>query len=150
MSQREGSVLSFIRYGKEVHSPVVPDGSADYLLSFEQLEALRNIRYLKKCGAVVVNSQEIPPTPVQLGLASYPQDIAASFGAVTKDFKLVNAMEAAREAGNAKAVNVILLGVLSNYMKDIPVSVWEKSIRENVKESFIELNLKAFEIGRKL
>lgn len=150
MSQREGAVVSFIRYGKKVHSPVVPLGEADALVSFEKLEALRNLPFLKRDGTVIVNTTEILPTPVHLGMAKYPDNGEAVVGAVTKNFKFINALEAAKSAGNARAVNVVLLGALSARMPQVRENVWEEAIRRAVKSSFVDSNLKAFRAGKSL
>jgi indolepyruvate ferredoxin oxidoreductase, beta subunit len=152
MSQREGAVVSFIRYGKKVHSPVVPFGEADALVSFEKLEALRNLPYLKKDGVVIVNSIEILSTPVQLGKAVYPgnDDTKTALAARTKNVKFVNAMETAKSAGNPRASNVVLLGVLARAMDTVKDAAWEESIKRSVKSAFLESNLKAFRAGKAL
>ncbi len=150
MSQREGSVVSFIRYGDKVYSPVISQDEADFILSFEKLETLRNYNYLKKGGCVVMNNLEIPPTPVRLSLMEYPKDIELMIQKKAEILKIVDAFESAKKIGNAKAVNVILLGVLSNYIENIDNSIWEDSIKTFVKERYQALNLEAFEIGRRL
>ena len=150
MSQREGSVVSFIRYGEKVYSPVVSQDEADFLLSFEKLETLRNLNYLKMGGCIVMNSFEIPPTPVKLKLMEYPKEVEQILQKKTETLKVVDALESAKKIGNVKAVNVILLGVLSNYIENIDVSIWEESIKTYVKERYQALNLEAFEIGRRL
>lgn len=150
MSQREGAVVSFVRFGKKVNSPVVPAGEADYLLGFEKLEALRNLPYLKKDGAAIVNSQEIIPTPVLLGKAKYPDNENDTFLGKTKQYKPVNALETAKAQGNPKAVNIVLLGVLSRYLSKVKDSAWEEAIRQFVKSRFIDSNLEAFKAGKNL
>ena len=150
MSQREGSVTSFIRFGDKVYSPMISEGEADYLLSFEKLEALRNLAYLRKNAVAVINNQEIHPTTVQLGLAKYPEGIETEFSGVTNQAYFVDALEAAKKVGNLKAVNVILLGVISKKLDMISPGLWEEAIRFFVKEKFIDLNLNAFEIGKSL
>lgn len=150
MSQREGSVLGFIRYGEKVESPVVSIAEADGLLSFEKLEGLRNLGYLKPGGMAVVNTQEILPTPVQMGVMEYPQNIPDAFAKVTDRAKFVDAGSVAREAGNAKAVNIVLLGVLSQAMPEVKTETWHEAMKAFVKPAFLEVNLKAFDIGRSL
>jgi indolepyruvate ferredoxin oxidoreductase beta subunit len=148
MSQREGAVVSFVRYGKKVFSPVVPLGEADALVSFEKLEALRNLPYLKKDGVAIVNTVEILPTPVQLGAAKYPANETAVIAARTKNVRFMNALETAKAAGNPRAANVVLLGALSRYIVQVKDSVWEEAIKRSVKSSFVESNLKAFFAGK--
>lgn len=150
MSQREGSVVSFIRFGDHVYSPVVPLAEGDYLLAFEKLEAIRNSDYLKDNGCAIVNTQEIPPTPVQLGIAEYPGTIEETLKQKTSVLKIVNAMSAAKEAGNFRAVNIILVGVLSRYLDMVSESAWTDAIQTFVKKQYIDVNMKAFQIGKNL
>ncbi len=150
MSQREGAVSSFIRYGDKVYSPVVSPGEADFLIGFEKLEALRNKFYLIQDGYAVINSFEIPPTPVIMGTAEYPKEIEKNFSDVTKNVKMVNALEAVRPLGNVKAVNTLILGVISKEIPEISLDCWKKAIESFVKPNFVELNWKAFELGRNL
>lgn len=150
MSQREGSVVSFIRFGEKVNSPMVSLGEADYLLGFEQLEASRNLPYLKKEGVAVVNEYKILPTPVQMGLMEYPEGIEKNFAKVTSHTFFIDAMEAAKQVGNARAGNIILLGVLSRSLTDIHSEVWMQALSEHVKPQYLDLNKAAFELGRKI
>lgn len=150
MSQREGSVVSFIRFGKKVHSPVVPVGEADYLVGFEKLEALRNMQYLKKDGLAVVNAQEIMPTSVLLGSVKYPDNSSEIIRKKTAQFKPVNALDTAKAQGNPRAVNIVLLGVLSRYLDNVKDSAWEEAIRQFVKSRFVDSNLEAFKAGKTL
>ena len=148
MSQRGGDVTSQVRYSKEkVYSPVIEKGTADIIVSFEKMEALRSLEYIRPGGTVVVNSEEIPSMTVLTGAEEYaPDDIDEIQKAVEK-VVVIDASRLAEELGNVKAANVILLGALVKAMglEDID---WENIIRKNVKEKFIDLNLKAFQVGK--
>ena len=147
MSQRGGSVVTYVKYGDKVYSPTVELGEADLIISFELLEAARYVPYLKENATIIVNAQRIDPMPVITGAAAYPGNIVEKIRAMGIHIADVNALELALQAGNAKAVNVVLMGVLSNYM-DIDASVWRTAIDECVPERFREINHKAFEIGK--
>ena len=146
MSQRGGSVVTYVRYGEKVYSPVVDLGEADYILSFELLESARWIGYLKKGGKLITNTHQPPPMPVITGAAKYPENI---IGKVSEKANVVSldALALAAEAGSAKAVNIVLLGVLSRVL-DIPEDQWLDAIEKTVPAKFIELNKKAFALGR--
>ncbi len=148
MSQREGAVTSFIRYGDKVYSPVISPGEADFLIGFEKLEAMRNSYYLKKNGFAVINSLEIPPVSVIMGISKYPGNIEEYFSSLSVTFRIVDALEAVKPLSNVKLVNTMLLGVLSNAMPDISFNTWKLSIKSFVKSGFELKNYKAFEIGR--
>lgn len=148
MSQREGAVISFIRYGDKVYSPTVEKEQADYLLSFEKLEALRNLPYLKQDGCAIVNVTEIHPTPVILGVVKYPEDIEGPISKKSNCCNMINALDELKVLKTTKAVNVLLLGVLSSFMPEIEHETWMKALEQNVKPAFLEMNQKAFEIGR--
>jgi indolepyruvate ferredoxin oxidoreductase beta subunit len=150
MSQRGGAVISFIRYGDKVFSPVIGKGTADFILSFEKLEALRVLPYLKKDGVLIVSDIEIEPVPVMLGFMKYPSDFDGKVGTVTKNCKMVPAVKGAKEIGNIKVVNIFLVGALSKYIPDIKEKVWKEAVEKMVKPSYIELNLKAFDMGRNM
>ena len=148
MSQRGGSVSSQVRFGKQVLSPVIELGGADLLVSFEKMEALRWLEYLRPEGKVVVNDYEIPSAPVLSGAAEYPAGILDELCA--RAFTIV--VDAAAEAerlGGAKAMNVLLLGATIKLM-GLESLDWEKIIRENVKPQFVELNLRALAFGQTL
>jgi len=147
MSQRGGSVVTYVKYGDEVCSPVVTKGEADIIISFEQLEAARWLPYLKKGGHLVTSTQKIDPMPVITGAASYPDDIIEKIKAQGIDVIAVDALSLAEQAGNAKASNVVLMGVVSTKMA-FDVKVWEKAVEECVPAKFLELNKKAFALGR--
>lgn len=146
MSQRGGSVITYVRYGEKVDSPISDKGMADIIISFEQLEAARWLPWLKKGGTVIVNTQKMDPMPVVTGKAEYPSDILKRLAEM--DVKVVDfdALSAATEAGSSKATNVALLGVTARFM-GIDADSFRKVIAENVKPAFKEINLKAFEIG---
>ena len=146
MSQRGGSVVTYVKYGDKVYSPIVDQGEADYILSFELLESARWISYLKKGGKLLTNTQKTWPMPVITGAAEYPKDIARKL-ADKADVVALDALPLAEQAGSAKAVNVVLIGVLSRRM-DIPEAAWIKAIEETVPARFLELNKKAFALGR--
>ncbi len=146
MSQRNGSVSSEIRYGDKVFSPVIERGSADILISFEQMEAARNIDYLKKDGILIVNNHKINSMVTLNGKVPYPKDIIKTISNKVKTYSL-EAQQFANELGNVKVVNLIMLGVLSKILLSKPLE-WEKAIEENVKPQFLDINLKAFKIGQ--
>ncbi|MCI8497383.1 MAG: indolepyruvate oxidoreductase subunit beta [Clostridiales bacterium] len=146
MSQRGGSVVTYVRYGDKVYSPVIEKGEADVILSFEQLEAARWLPYLKTGGKIVVNTQQIDPMPVITGAAVYPQGVLDAMEEAGVSLIPVDALALAEEAGSVKAVNVVLLGVMARYL-DISREQWETAIRETVPPKFIDLNLKAFALG---
>lgn len=148
MSQRGGSVVTYVRYGNKVNSPIIDRGCADLILAFESLEAMRALPYLKADGKMIANVQRIDPMPVITGAASYPESIHEKLSALC-DLTSVNAVELAKEAGNLKAVNVVLIGVMAR-STDIPYENWVETIKKTVKPEFIEVNLKAFDAGYNL
>ncbi len=149
MAQRGGNVVTQVRYGEEVFSPIVGKGQADVILCFEKVEALRWLDYLKDGGKLIVNDYEIPSSTVLAGLEVYPQNIFESIKAVVKDVTVINAAEEAIEIGNIKAQNIILLGSMVQALGLEGIS-FENAIKENIKEKFLDLNLKAFEKGKEL
>ncbi|MCI9576382.1 MAG: indolepyruvate oxidoreductase subunit beta [Clostridiales bacterium] len=146
MSQRGGSVVTYVRYGSCVHSPMIQNGEADIILAFEQLEAARALPCLKKDGMLVVNTQEIDPMPVVTGAASYPQELIAKMKDQGAHILALDALKLAEEAGSSKAVNVVLIGAMAKYL-DLDKQVWLDTIRTTVPKKFVELNEKAFELG---
>ena len=144
MSQRGGSVVTYVRFGDKVYSP----GEADYILSFEKLEALRWIEYLKIGGQIITNTQEVDPMPVITGAMQYPDNIIEKLESAGAKVDAKDFLSIAEEAGSAKAVNIVLMGRLSDYFKDIPYEVWDKAIDEIVPEKYRELNHKALKLGR--
>lgn len=148
MSQRGGSVVTYVKFGDAVHSPIIDKGEADIILAFECLEAYRALPWLKKGGKMIVNDQMINPMPVITGAVDYPADIIAKLDAVV-DLTAVDALALAREAGNAKAVNVVLIGVMAKNT-EIPYKEWIETIKITVPPKFLEANLKAFDLGYNL
>ena len=148
MSQRGGSVVTYVKFGDAVHSPIIDKGEADIILAFECLEAYRALPWLKKGGKMIVNDQKINPMPVITGAVDYPADILAKLEAVV-DLTAVDALSLAREAGNAKAVNVVLIGVMAKNT-EIPYAEWIETIKNTVPAKFLAANLKAFDLGYNL
>lgn len=147
MSQRGGSVVTYVRYGDKVYSPIIAPGEADVIVSFELLEAARWLPYLKKRGQIVTNTQKIDPMPVINGAAVYPEGILEKLENKGARVDALDCLQLAKEAGSGKAVNIVLLGRLSRHF-DFPVSAWEDAIRACVPAKFTEMNLKAFHLGR--
>ncbi len=148
MSQRGGSVSSQVRYGEEVYSPVIEIGGADILVSFEKMEALRWLEYLKPGGKIVVNNYRIDSMPVLNGEATYyEKEIEDELNRLNAT--IINAENKAKELGNIKVMNIILLGALIKSMS-LEYIDWESIIRENVKEKFVDINLKALETGMEI
>ena len=147
MSQRGGSVITYVRFGDKVFSPVVDKGEADFIVSFEILETARWLDYLKVDGQIVTNTQEIDPMPVVTGAATYPENLVEKLKSKGLKVDAMNCLELAKKAGSQKAVNIVLLGRLSHYF-DIPEESWQKSLEANVPPKFLELNKKAFELGK--
>ena len=148
MSQRGGSVVTYVKYGERVYSPIIDRGEADLVLAFEMLEAMRALPYLKKGGTMIANTQKMNPMPVITGAMSYPEDIEKKIAAKA-ELIAVDALSLAEQAGTIKAVNVVLIGLLAASM-DVDKKIWTDVIRETVPERFIDLNLKAFELGYNL
>ena len=148
MSQRGGSVITYVRFGEKVYSPVIDTGEADMILAFEQLESARYLPFLKEGGSIVVNSRQIDPMPVITGAAEYPQGILEAEAAININVKAIDALSLAQEAGSPKAVNVVLIGAMAKNM-DIPKEIWMDALESCVPPRFVELNKKAFELGYK-
>ena len=146
MSQRGGSVVTYVRYGDKVYSPIIAQGEADVLLAFEALEAARYLPWLKPEGTVVVNTQQMDPMPVVTGVAEYPKDILGKVREQGVKVAALDALGMAEEAGSSKAVNVVLIGAMAKKL-DLPKEVWIDTIKETVPSKFIDMNLKAFELG---
>ncbi len=147
MSQRGGSVVTYVRYGDKVYSPIIDKGEADFIVSFEMLEAARYVDYLKKDGQIVVNTQQIDPMPVITGAAKYPENLEKTMQAAGIKVDAVDCLSLAEKAGTAKSVNIVLMGRLSRYM-DFAEEAWIKAIEKLVKPQFLEMNKKAFVLGR--
>ncbi len=149
MSQRGGSVVTYVKYGDSVSSPVIEKGEADLIIAFEQLEAARWIPYLKNDGKLIVSTQKTDPMPVITGAAVYPEGIVDKIKTLGIDIIAVNALEKAEALGNPKASNVVIMGVVSKLL-DFDIKFWNESIAECVPPKFLELNKKAFEAGRNI
>lgn len=148
MSQRGGSVVTYVKFGDKVYSPIIDRGEADIILAFEMLEAYRAMPYLKKGGKIIVNSQEIDPMPVITGAAKYPERILDKMSKKV-DVLSVDALKLANEAGNSKAVNVVLIGIMAKNTS-IEYDKWVETIKTTVPEKFLDVNLKAFDLGYNL
>lgn len=149
MSQRGGSVVTYVKYGDEVFSPTVEKGEADILISFEQLEAFRWVEYIRVGGKLIVNTQKIDPMPVITGVAKYTDEIIPKLTEAGIKLEAIDALTLAKEAGSSKSVNVVLIGVLARH-SEIEKAVWIDALKENVKEKFLDMNLKAFDLGYNL
>ena len=145
MSQRGGSVITYVKYGSEVYSPIIDRGEADIILAFEQLEAYRALPWLKKGGKMIVNSQKIDPMPVITGAMQYPEGIIEELGEKA-DVTAIDALSLAQEAGSIRTVNVVLIGVMAKSTA-IPYEAWIETVRETVPKNYLEMNLKAFDLG---
>jgi len=146
MSQRGGSVVTYVRYGDKVYSPVIEPGEADVVLAFEALEAARFLPWLKPDGIVVVNTQQIDPMPVVTGTAVYPENIIGAIKAQGAKVVAFDALSLAVQAGSVKAVNVVLIGAMARRL-EIDKEIWIDTIKSTVPSKFIDMNLKAFELG---
>ena len=146
MSQRGGSVVTYVRYGDKVYSPIIEEGGADIVLAFEQLEAARHLSYLKPGGTMVVNTQQIDPMPVIMGAASYPQGLIEKMEQSGARVIAADALSLAEEAGSVKAVNVVLIGIMAKAL-GLPESLWLDTIEATVPAKFVEMNKKAFALG---
>lgn len=147
MSQRGGSVVTYVRFGDKVYSPIIDEGEADDIISFELLEAARWLPFLKKDGRIITNTQQIDPMPVITGAAEYPEDLVQKIQASGAQIDAVDGLALAEQAGSVKAVNLVLLGRFSRYL-DIPKEAWISSIEAIVKPKFLEMNKVAFDLGR--
>ena len=147
MSQRGGSVVTYVRYGDRVASPVIDEGEADFIVSFEVLESARWLPFLKKDGQIVTNTQQIDPMPVVTGAMEYPQNLVEKMCSAGAKVDAMDRVKLAQEAGSVKAVNLVLLGRLSHYF-DFSEEVWQKAIEACVPQKFLEMNRRAFALGR--
>jgi indolepyruvate ferredoxin oxidoreductase, beta subunit len=146
MAQRGGSVIAQIRYGAEVNSPLVATGSAQVLGSLERIEALRFADFLAPDGLAVVSNQMVVPVTVSSGSAPYPADAEERLRKAFPRLLYFDAVALATAAGNVRASNVVVVGALATGLK-LPLESWQAAIREAVKPKYVELNLKAFELG---
>ena len=146
MSQRGGSVVTYVKFGDKVYSPIIAEGEADFIISFEKLEAARYAKYLKTDGRIVVNTQQIDPMPVIIGAAAYPQEVLTELTDKGLQVEVLDALSLAEEAGSSKAVNIVLMGRAAKYF-DISYDRWITAIEKTVAPKFVEMNKKAFDLG---
>jgi len=146
MSQRGGAVVTFVRYGDKVYSPVIDPGQAELVVSFELLEAARWLHHLAPGGTLVTNTQHIDPIPVITGATVYPENLVEKMKATGAHVDAIDALALAEEAGSSKAVNIVMMGRLSNYFP-FPKDTWIKALEETVPARFIDMNRRAFEAG---
>ena len=146
MSQRGGSVVTYVKAGEKVASPIIERGEADIILAFEQLEAARWLPYLKKGGRVIANTQKTDPMPVVIGAAQYPEGVLEATPAAGAELTAVDALSLAVEAGSPKAVNVVLMGVMARFL-GVEYDVVKQAVADTVPEKFREMNLKALQLG---
>ena len=146
MSQRGGSVVTYVRYGDRVYSPIVTEGECDYIISFEKLEAARYAGCLKKGGRIIVNTQEIDPMPVITGAAEYPTEVLEELKAQGYQVDDFDALTPAVQAGSAKAVNIVLMGHFAARL-GIPKGKWLAAMEKTIQPKFLEMNKKAFDLG---
>lgn len=148
MSQRGGSVVTYVRFGDRVWSPVADVGEADYILAFERLEAARWLSCLRKDGRLIVNDRRTNPMPVITGAMAYPEDIVEKLRALGARVTPLDALALAQRAGSARAVNVVLLGVLSRFLPTFPEEAWRASLAASIPPALLEVNERAFQAGR--
>ncbi len=147
MSQRGGSVVTYVRFGDKVYSPIIDRGGADYIISFELLEAARYTEFLKPGGQIVTSTQQIDPMPVIAGTAKYPEELIEKMTASGAKVDALDALDIANEAGSSKAANIVLMGRFANYIKEISSDEWLNAVEACVPAKFAQLNRKAFEMG---
>jgi len=146
MAQRGGSVVMQVKYGEKVYSPLVELGEADIIFAFEKLEALRYLPFLKKDGVMIVNTQEIEPMPVVMGMEAYPENIEEKLKAACKDICFIDALSIAKKIGNVKVVNMIMIGAYAAYIGDT-IEEWETIVENTVPPKTIEMNKEALRQG---
>lgn len=146
MSQRGGSVVTYVRFGEKVYSPLIDEGEADFIVSFEKLEAARYASCLAENGKIIVNNRETDPMPVITGAAEYPHGVLNSLRSKGVFVDDIDALSLAEQAGSPKAVNIVLMGRLAKYF-DFSYDTWIKSLEQTVPAKFLEMNKKAFELG---
>ena len=147
MSQRGGSVVTYVRCGDRVYSPVIDRGEADFIVSFELLEAARWLPFLRPDGQIVTSTQQIDPMPVITGAANYPENLVEKMRAAGAKVDALDCLTLAQKAGSGKAVNIVLMGRLSHYF-DLPEEAWMASLETMVPPKFLELNKRAFALGK--
>ncbi len=148
MAQRGGSVVSEIRFGERIYSPLIPDGEVDFLVGLELLEALRHAYRLRPDGLMIADELRVQPAVRPPGAPEYPADVVARLRSSVERVVIVSAAKLAAEAGNARAANTVLIGVLSQHVA-LPLEAWQTALRSCLRPSLVEVNLKAFELGRR-
>jgi indolepyruvate ferredoxin oxidoreductase beta subunit len=147
MAQRGGCVTSHVRYGEKVYSPLAKKHDIDLLVSFEKMETLRYLDYVKDDGIVIVNTEEIYPPAVNLGISAYPVNVIETVKCYFKTVKEIDATALAFQAGSIRTVNTVLLGALSLYLQ-LPIESWEKALQESFPATLLEMNRQAFQLGK--
>lgn len=147
MAQRGGSVVSQIRYGEKIYSPLIEKGSADIILAFEKLEAVRYLDFLKPGGIIIINNQQITPLTVFFAKIPYPEDVEAICRKKTEQVVKIDGIKIAENLGNLRVLNTVMLGALSNYLQ-FDEEHWINAIEKRVPPKTFELNRKAFEAGK--
>ena len=148
MAQRGGDVTTHFRFGKKVYSPLIKYGDVDFLISFELLEGLRYINWVKKGGKVLLNDQEVYPPAVNLGKMKYPEEVVKTFKKFfKKDAFVIKAMDIAVKCGDSRAINIVTLGAFSKFF-DIKDEIWERNLLQHLPEKVHQLNLNAFREGK--
>ena len=147
MSQRGGSVVTYVRFGEKVYSPLICKGEADFILAFEKLEGARYLPYLKKGGRLIVNTQEIAPMAALTGKIAYPTDVLDEAKNKDVEISAFDALSDAITAGTAKAVNLVLLGYFAKFLPEIPRNVWMDSMKEIIAPKYLDINIQAFSLG---
>lgn len=145
MSQRGGDVISTVRWGEKVYSPIIGANSADYILALEMLEGLRTLPLLRPDGEIIINTYRFNPLPVSAGLAKYPENIIETISSQVKTY-VVDALDIALSLGNARVMNIVILGAFAPLTK-LDKGIWLDVIKDSVPEKYIDVNLKAFEMG---
>ena len=148
MAQRGGCVTSHVRYGRKVYSPLAKKGDCDILISFEKMETLRYLDYLREDGGIIINGEEIYPPVVNLGATTYSRGVIETVQSCFQNVQEINGPALAREAGSIKTVNTILLGALSTRLT-VDEEAWEKALVESFPSNLLEINRKAFQLGKK-
>lgn len=147
MAQRGGSVDCHVRYSQRVYSPLIEKGTADYVVSLELLESMRKLEYLSDKGTLIVNNFRHDPAPVEAGLEKYPEDLESWLSSNIQRCYLLQLDQILREVGSRRALNIVMLGVLSNFL-EFTLDEWKSAIEKQVKEKFLEMNIAAFMKGR--
>ncbi|MBQ9430289.1 MAG: indolepyruvate oxidoreductase subunit beta [Kiritimatiellae bacterium] len=147
MAQRGGSVISQVRFGDKVYSPIIPDGTSDLLVSFDRLETLRWRHLLAPNGKVLMNDTYITPITVSSGQQPEVEDLSGKLAAEYPDLLKIDAMQLAESLGNTRTMNMVIAGALSS-LTPFGTELWQEAMRQRIPAKLIDLNLKAFDLGR--